>query len=119
MKNLEPNSTAPAATTLPSTRETFSTTLHSGRVITAREMLGSHFIYMETALKKHSSMKKMFFMVAKLSEGTANPVALEEMESMAAKDIKKIAELFSRLAGEDPDEDDETSSEDEEIDFPN
>lgn len=100
-------------------REVFTATLSNGRVVKVREMLGSHFLYMETALKKHASMKKMYFMVTRLSEGTGAEISLEEIEALRAKDIKKISELFSRAAGEDPDDEEETSDSDEDMEFPN
>lgn len=118
MKNLSelPEETKSTPSQAPE-RKTFSTTLSNGRVVSAREMNGAHFIYMESALKKHSSMKKMFFMLEKLSEGCGNPISMHEMEQAPARDIKKLGELFALLAGEEEDEIEEDLEED--MAFPN
>lgn len=82
----------------------FSTVLTNGREIKAREMTGKDLIFMDSkSLRNRSNLEKMAYMVSNLALAET-PVSIDEIRSMAARDIKKITVLFGKMAGSEEEE---------------
>jgi hypothetical protein len=92
----------PIPVTPPTTVETFSATLRSGKVVTIREMTGKDLVHIEEELVNMGETRRSFHIIELLNVGE-NKYSYEDIESLGVRDIKTISDLIGKANGDTAD----------------